>query len=327
LFSIGVWSVMTRRQHPSRPWLLPPLAAVCANLHGSFSLFPVLAAYALLDDAVDRRPTVRRSFLVLALTAVATLLNPFGIEIWSYAYDLSTNPVVRDAVTEWAPVDVTTTIGALAIASFIAAAAVLVRKRHHLRWTDVALALIFLALAATAVRGVLWWSIVAPVVLAPLVSNGRQDRVSAERPGSWLPAIVIVGTLSVAVLASLPWWRGSSFESFVSDAPPGLTRAVADLPSGSRVFVHQPWASWFEYAVPDAPVFVDSRVELFPTSVWVEYSEVAFGRERWRQVLKRWEPDAVVAEHEKWPLIHALRADPDWRVEYEDDDGVLFVPE
>ena len=46
---------------------------------------------------------------------------------------------------------------------------------------------------------------------------------------------------------------------------------------GDRVFVPQAWASWFEWAVPDARYFLDSRFELYPAAVWQDYGAIASG--------------------------------------------------
>ena len=61
---------------------------------------------------------------------------------------------------------------------------------------------------------------------------------------------------------------------------------------GDRVLVPQRWASWFEFALPDLPVAVDSRIELFPTEVWADYLAVARGGDGWEDVLAAWEPGA-----------------------------------
>ena len=42
------------------------------------------------------------------------------------------------------------------------------------------------------------------------------------------------------------------------------------------------------------PVFVDSRIELFPTSIWDEYLAVGGAREGWQARLDRWDVDGVV---------------------------------
>ena len=108
-------------------------------------------------------------------------------------------------------------------------------------------------------------------------------------------------------------------------APPGVTAAAAEhLPAGTRTLVHQPWGSWFEYALPDLPVFVDSRIEIIPDDVWHDYGQVGFSGAEWKEVLDRWDVQAIVASSD-WDLLPILEADPGWREIYRDDDGAVFV--
>jgi len=98
-----------------------------------------------------------------------------------------------------------------------------------------------------------------------------------------------------------------------------------DLPPGARLFVSQPIASWFEFAWPSAPVFVDSRIELFPDGIWADYDAVMAGREGWQGILDRWRVDAVVLMPGDTALASALSRDPGWRLAYRDGEGSVYV--
>ena len=85
----------------------------------------------------------------------------------------------------------------------------------------------------------------------------------------------------------------------LTDAPPGITAALADLTEpGDRIFNPQPWGSWFEFALPHTLVAIDSRIELFPAQVWDDYAKVAAGVEGWQAILDGWDVDYVVVEGE-----------------------------
>jgi hypothetical protein len=92
------------------------------------------------------------------------------------------------------------------------------------------------------------------------------------------------------------------------------------------MFNAQRWGSWLEFAVPENRVFVDSRIEVTPDSVWGDYAVVSFGQEGWQQVLDRWGIRVVVASPDQQrDLIPRIRRDPAWRVLYRDADGWVFV--
>jgi len=201
----------------------------------------------------------------------------------------------------------------------------LARRTRPTPWTALVTLALFLLLALSAQRGIVWWGMVAPVVLAGLLAGAterRADRV--ESPSSPLPAYTIVGTLVAGMLLLAPWWRGSDSDRFLTAAPPGLTQAAAQLVPGTHTLVAQPWASWFEFARPDLPVFVDSRIEIVPENVWHDYGQVAFSGAEWKHTLDTYDVQAIVAASD-WDLLPTLRADPGWREVYVDNDGALFV--
>ena len=178
-----------------------------------------------------------------------------------------------------------------------------------------------------ALRGVVWWAFVAPIVLARLWSGAPRPERRAGSPilnGAFLVVIV-----AVAVLV-MPWWRPappSGGPVWLDQAPQGLASATGStLEPGSRLFVSQIYASWFEFALPSMPVFVDSRIELFPTSLWRQYLDVGGAREGWQRILDRWDVDAVViSPSQDAELLDHIQADPGWELAYRDDDGSLFV--
>ena len=88
----------------------------------------------------------------------------------------------------------------------------------------------------------------------------------------------------------------------------------------------QTYASWFELELPSMPVFVDSRIELFPTSIWNAYLAVGGAREGWQATLDRWDVDAVVINPDQDGVLTShIEDDPAWRLAFKDDSGSVFV--
>jgi hypothetical protein len=225
LFS-GLLLITKRRyEQPRWLWLAPVLAALCANIHGSFALFPAVVGLAWLEDRRVGAEGARRTLMVALVTALATLVGPFGPGVWSYAYELSTNPVIRDTITEWAPLTIGTAPGWLAIASAFGVVAYLVRRGLPTPWTALVTLALFFLLALSAQRALVWWGLVAPVVVGALMGSDREQekpkppKRSAPDAGLRAPAYTIMGVLTLAVVALLPWWRGSDPSRFLRDTP------------------------------------------------------------------------------------------------------------
>ena len=169
----------------------------------------------------------------------------------------------------------------------------------------------------------------------PLRSRVLQDRPAtrSERrdPASPLNA-AIVSLLMLAIVAMLiPWlpYTGRSMPTGrpLLFAPVGITRELHRiLTPGQVLFNPQVWGSWLEFEFPRNPVLVDSRIEVVPTSVWWKYYAVSRGSEGWQAILDSWHVDvAVLARDQQMHLIPRMKADPGWRLVYEDAEGLIFA--
>jgi len=79
-------------------------------------------------------------------------------------------------------------------------------------------------------------------------------------------------------------------------------------------------------ALPSMPVFVDSRIELFPSAIWDDYLAIGGAREGWQSRLYRWDVDAVVVNPDQdGQLLAHIADDPGWRLAFRDDSGSVFV--
>ncbi len=334
LFAIVVFAcllvlVAARDRHPRLYLAAPVLVAVWANLHGSFVLAPVLLGYAWLDDVARGRPA-GRSFAVLAAGSAATLLNPFGPAVWAYAAGIGANPVIAGRVTEWQRTSPFTITGLLFYASGAAVAAVAWFRRRCLAWPDVVWLLATFALGAWAVRGVAWWPAAALPVVAtvwagpvlPIEGNAR-GAATARRPRQSPLNLVVAGLLIVLLLVALPWLRPvdplTGRTGLLTYAPSGLAAALRPItPPGTRVFTPQVWASWFEWAVPDARYLVDARFELFPADAWADLDTITSGGADAAAVLDRLEVRVIVLPA-GWVSPGA-----GWNVVYADADGAIL---
>jgi hypothetical protein len=332
LFCALLYISSVRWWRPSLDILAVALVSIWANVHGSFVLAPLVLGYIWLEDVVRGRPW-RRSLLVLVAGTAATLVNPFGVGVWSYAANIGIDPVIRDTVTEWQRTSPLTIPGALFYASLAATVVFLLvqrRTKGQVVLTDWLWVAGWGLIGAWAERGLAWWPFAAAFIVAGVV--GRSIGYTGEpargpRPNR-LNAVVAVMLGAVIVLA-LPWWRPvdplTGRQGLLSYAPSGLAQALAATASpGARVYTQQTWASWFEWAAPDTRSFLDSRFELFPTSVFTVYEVIARGGDPALAQLEGLGVDLVVVSPGS-PLVATLDA-AGWRRVYEDGEGTIFVP-
>jgi hypothetical protein len=322
--------VAGRRRWPRLLWLVPVVVAVWANLHGSFFLGPVMVGLAWLEDLHDRVLGSWRTLAVAVIAAAASLVNPFGPEVWTYAVGLSTNPEVTARITEWQPTSLRNVPGMLFFGSALAVVVLLARRSSAVTWPTLAWLAVFFVIGAYAIRGVAWWPLGAAYAVAPLLA--RSDEAAAVRTarGSSRINAAIVAVLVVAGIVLLPIWRPldpalRAPVGVVANAPSGVTAALRDVARpGDRLFLPQPWGSWFEFTMPDNLVAIDSRIEVFAPAVWDDYGAVTAGEVGWESILERWGVAIIVAPADDDAFIGRLRA-AGWTEAYADADALVFL--
>jgi hypothetical protein len=334
LFAVVLLLVTDRRAHPGRVWAVPLIVLVWANVHGSFFLGPLVLGLAWLEDVHDRVPGARRLLLIAVVSAAAACVTPFGPAVWAYALGLSTNPEVTVRITEWQPTSLRSIPGIAFFGSAFAIVALIARRGTRTPWPTLAWLAVFFLIGAYALRGVAWWPMGAVAAIAGVLVTGPALDPSRPEPlGSRTMRrlnAVVAAAIVVAGIALLPVWRPidpalGAPEGVVGNAPPGITAALRDLARpGDRLFDPQPWGSWFEFALPDLPVAIDSRIELFPAAVWDTYENIVSGGEAWAAQLDGWKVSIVVVPVKETAMAARLVA-AGWRSVYADADGSILV--
>ena len=334
LFAVVLILATDRRAHPRLLWAIPVIVLVWANVHGSFFLAPLALGLAWLEDLHDRveRPHLP---LLVALVAIGTAcVTPFGPAVWAYAVGLSINPEVTQRITEWQPTSLRDVPGSLFFASTFAVVALIARRGRPTPWPTLAWLSVFFLIGAYAARGIAWWPLGAAAAMAGILAADIAEGTapvegSAPRLIRGLNAIV-AGAVVLAGVALLPSWRPvdpglDAPQGVLADAPSGITASLRGLARpGDRLLNPQRWGSWFEFAVSETLVAIDSRIELFPVPVWDAYDRVTTGREGWEAQLAGWKVTMAVVTAEDQALLGRLSS-IGWKAVYVDAEGSILV--
>jgi hypothetical protein len=317
-------------------WLLPPATALWANLHGSF-----FTGFVLLGCAAAARVLASRSLfparpyvITLVGCVLASLVNPYGPGSLIYVASIGSNPVIRDFVTEWAPTSVSSGEGITFFASLVVVGALMLKSRLRLTIFEILVLLVFGYLAWSSVRAIVWWGLVIAPILARLMGGVVPNRLGASRDRPVLNAAILAGLACLAIL-SLPWFKGSltilppdKSGLFSPDTPVGVGEYLRthEPPAAGMMLNDQTWGGYLEWATwPKHRVFLDGRFELHPPQVWFDYLDIVFPSARWRTLVDEYHIGyMVLSKAENADLAADLRADAAWRLDYEDDQAVVF---
>lgn len=282
---------------PMWVWIVLPLCfALWANLHGSFVIGLAAVGCCFVGELADAllrtrslRSTLRtvpwmRWTILVELCATATLVNPYGIELWFNTLSFAANSNLRD-ILEWFPMTLNGVAGReFAVSIVILLAAFRFSRRRIPVWHVLMLVLFGLA-AANQVRMIGWYGPVFGLAIAgPLASIGLaiQQRFArrrseeppvaetaetgAEKPQAavddphqptgldwvWLlvSILVVAGSviatpLSDALFKATSKSKGRSVERlYGSDVPMRATLALRKSPPEGAIFNPQPWGDW-----------------------------------------------------------------------------------
>ena len=86
------------------------------------------------------------------------------------------------------------------------------------------------------------------------------------------------------------------------------------------------WGGYLVWALPDMPVFVDARTDLYDDEFLREYFKVMFIRPGWQEALDKYGVRLALTEHDSF-LAAILATQSDWRLAYRDDQAAIYTRE
>ena len=272
---------------------LPFLFLAWANLHGAWVMAGgVLAIWTFVKAAQTSSSRVRLALVGAgAASAAATLVNPYGIELWRFLFE--TIRFERGDIVEWGSL-ISTPIMFLPWTATVAIALVALTRsrRQHLPYLAVCL---FLSVASfRVIRLVPFFSLSVFLLLGPLLARDSAPVRAPIDVRGWAGALIIwmicVGssTLGAARVGCLQT-RGS----FVIDE-----RAASFLRENQATGRLVVWFDWGEYVSwhfgQALKVSIDGRRETVYSAAMLQAHNAFFRNQPGaRQFLERLSPDYV----------------------------------
>ena len=310
-------------ENERRPlWALLPVMWLWVNTHGSFPLvFLFIGAIGvgqLLDDRTFHRRDLQAGAWLVGGTALGAL-NPVGVKLLTFPFELLTKREALEDVVEWMPPEWTrpSEWGFLVLALVLLAAA-----KSGARWRHLLPAFGFFVTGLLAVRNINPAAVVMVACAAPALASwpGALDgatRSVASRGVALLSAAVFA--IGVAYVAITP---GIDYETYPVLEVDWL--AERDLVAEPDVnLIHRDTTgNYLELRFgDDARVFMDDRYDMYPQTVIDDHAELYFGGD-FAGILARYDADAVLWES-SGDFADWLRSDESrWQVTVDGDDWI-----
>jgi len=329
-----------KRRQTTHLWLLPPLMLLWGCLHGGYAVGFLLLLGFLLGEWLNRRtgwgqelPT-RHSLQHLAVASALALLlmplHPLGLEIYALPFDTVTMPELHEFIREWQPPDFSQP---LTWPMLLLCAALLITQWHSRRRIDASewlLALGTFLLALTATRNI---SLFALAAYPPLSANlhdilQRQGLVipqrtweSPRRVAANCALLLVVALGCVARIAYVS--SAQTIEQLLQQQYP--VAALEHMPQAHNgaLFNSYNWGGYLIYTVPQHPVFIDGRSDLYG-ELLAEYARAVKDPSGWQALFTA--HDIGIALVEADGLLAAQLADASgWITLHRDGLAALFL--
>lgn len=335
IFAAALLSLLVEyRASKKRRWLVAcaPLALVWANCHGSFPVGLVFAA-AFAAGAVLEARSWRAAVPYLAcgaLMGLAMLANPYGAQIFRFAWDLQGAEFLRTYVYEWTPTLSGPFIGSRGFWAFVAfvalTSAVLARGWRRVPPAGALLLVAFACLALQTQRHIAFFAVVSvfPLSAALGPTAARLDR-SARALGAAAALLACGGALLVRygnLYGGYPYAVASNHFS------PGLIDYVRERKLEGNVLNSYALGAEIVYRFyPSLRPSIDSRIDVYGREYLERMLTVQNDEQAFRQFVARYGVRYVLL---LWPEFElGLRRMPHlqaegWRIVFVDHKMVML---
>jgi hypothetical protein len=352
LIPITMWMIDRDLRSPTRAtWLLVPIAALWTNLHGGFlvllmSLFIFTLVFGILALFGEERelPKLRfRRFAWLSLACtLATLVNPYGYNLYTHVIPYLQSDWIKNAVQEFhSPQFRSESLRKFELLLFLGLCFVPAMLRRG-QAAFALLMLIWAHAALTSVRHVPVYAFVAAVPIATELTflwrkwtgSATQHSVAgilrdlfdgfavhARRTSIWSTVFVLC-LYFLTPAQSLP----TDFPDVKFPAKMMAKHKQEWIvePVSKRILSSDSWGGYLIYHLSaHRKVFMDGRSDFYGPELGKKYFCFKSACEDWPALMDQFAFETVLLPRD-WPLSGALRRDPNWELVDEDERAVWF---
>ncbi|MEF3273314.1 MAG: hypothetical protein K6356_02785 [Chloroflexus sp.] len=307
-------------------WLMPLIVAVWVNLHGGvLAGCGILGIWTVAHLAMNPRQW-RQIVPPVALSALATLANPYGWDLLRFLLETATGD--RPEIADWQPLPIRSGLGGIYL--FVTALALFSLYRSTLPKQPIliGLFLLLLILPLIAIRHLPLMGIGFAIFMGKHVASAWQTLpihskdIAVPRWLQPVPSFLAAGVVIIGLL-SFNWQFIPSFK-----VPFNAMTLLHESGFRGRLMCDFGWGQYLLWHLgPEVQIGMDGRREtVYSPEVYNQYINFHFGMNDWDAILNRKLPDAVLVGRNSNPA-NLLALKPEWKQVFADEESVLFIYE
>jgi len=325
-------------------WWLLPLMLLWGNTHGGFATgFILMVAYLfgevgnqiLKNEGMSWRQ-IRNLALMMGLCLLLVPLNPNGFVMWGYPFRTVGIGVLQDFIAEWRPPDFHQMHLHPFIWMLLGTLTVLGLSGKRADFTDLTLVSLLTYMSLLAGRNIALFALLTAPVLIKHGDwalerwgerLGRATRLRRDSQSGPLLALnwvlLMLVLLAAVVKISQPISPAVNPAAHADSVPVAAVEFLHDAAPAGPMFNSYNWGGYIIWELPEYPVFVDGRTDLYDDAFLRAYLSIVFAQDGWEQKLDEYGIKLVIIEP-KSMLGRMLMERPGWEQIYQDEMAAVF---
>jgi hypothetical protein len=330
-------------------WWMPVVFMVWANVHGGFTIgFLALGVIGIgevvkiwlyqahrlplkhLAEPVMSWRQIRHCIIVVLLCVVATVFNPYGLNLHKDIYLTLTDNFALQSIVEWKPVRLTEPMGLNYLGYLVTLGAILLVAYRRIEPTRWLLLIVFLYLSLAHWRHMPFFMIISLGLIAELIDQYAGPILDRLRT---LPIVlVLLVGLALPVLRERYYdtIRGASLEAQLGGTPLGALRWARAHPDqiGTKMYSLYGWGGFIVWQFPEQKVFIDGRMPYWKNSHWwpfYDHQMINQGGSQATVLLRSYGIDWMIIPVRQPLDLTLMGAQSEWKAVYNDGVAVIYT--
>jgi hypothetical protein len=280
----------------------PILFLIWVNLHGGFFVGIFILILILLIKGLEKNWSLFFSlFIILSLSFIATLFNPYGIRIYEEVFRTIGDKNLIFTISEWSPLSFHATFFQFLYLTLFLTVVLAFIKFKEVKFKDLFLPLIFLIFALFHTRHFPLFVILSLPLFTELLVKARnkvypfKEKLLSPRD---MISFLILGLFAFSIIFQ--------FYSFLSPKNKGIiypsSKAISflkTLPLSENLFNPYEWGGYLIWKIPERKVFIDGRMPSWRKNgryVFGDYLKVRRVEKGFQEILEKYNIKLILLE-------------------------------
>jgi hypothetical protein len=261
LFAALISFILNNNLWEKYKYYLPVYFIIWANTHGGWAAgILALSTFVILRSVRLKKLNITE-YLILILSILATLINPYGFGVWREVWSSLSDTGLRWSISEWLPAVFNFDVAFSFLLVFSCVFIYKFRKKFLLE--EIGLFFVFLTQGLLSVRNVPIWLIITIPLSIKMVKHFYDEvslsKTSAKRFTQAYRAIWVLAAV-IFVFSALLNFKSTKRLNQESFYPKEAVNYLKQNTPEGEIFSDYGWGGYLIWKFPEKKVFIDGRM-------------------------------------------------------------------